>query len=66
MKTSAKGWKGLSKGLTKKDFNSVQLKKGTKVEMEHTTVKRIAERIAMDHLTEDPDYYIKLEKIHLD
>ena len=41
-----------------------QLKKGTKVEMEHTDNKKIAKEIAMDHLTEDPNYYNKLAKIH--
>lgn len=41
-----------------------QLKKGTKVEMEHTDDKKIAKEIAMDHLTEDPNYYNKLAKIH--
>ena len=32
-----------------------------KVEMEHTNDPDIAREIAMDHLTEDPDYYKKLE-----
>ena len=41
-----------------------QLKKGIKVEMEHTDNKKIAKEIAMDHLTEDPNYYNKLAKIH--
>ena len=41
-----------------------QLKKGIKVEMEHTDNKKIAKEIVMDHLTEDPNYYNKLAKIH--
>ena len=41
-----------------------QLAKGIKVEMEHTDNKDIAKEIAMDHLTEDPNYYNKLSKIH--
>lgn len=41
----------------------VQLKKGKKVEMEHTDDPRKAEEIAKDHLMELPDYYDKLEKI---
>jgi hypothetical protein len=48
------------------DFDPEQLRIGTRVEMEHTTDPRIAMRIAMDHLAEDPDYYKKLAKIHLD
>jgi len=40
-----------------------QLKKGIKVEMEHTTDKNIAREIATDHLWEDLDYYDKLAKI---
>ena len=31
--------------------------------MEHTTNKTKAKEIAMDHLSENPDYYDKLEKI---
>lgn len=41
-------------------FNPKQLRIGTKVEMEHTKDRCIAQRIAMDHLTEDPNYYKKL------
>jgi hypothetical protein len=40
-----------------------QIKKGTEVEMEHTDDKEIAEKIATDHLKEDPRYYIFLEKM---
>lgn len=40
-----------------------QLKKGVKVEMEHTTDELIAIEIAKDHLMEDPVYYDKLEVI---
>ena len=42
-----------------------QLKKGIKIEMEHTTDKGEAEIIALQHLDELPDYYdrlIKMEK----
>lgn len=41
----------------------VQLKKGKKVETEHTKNKVSAKEIAMDHLWEDPKYYSKLQKI---
>jgi hypothetical protein len=42
----------------------IQLEKGIKVEMEeHTKDKDEATEIAMDHLFESPDYYIKLNKM---
>jgi len=41
----------------------LQLAKGIEVEMEHTTSKKIAKEIAMDHLWEDPKYYDKLASI---
>lgn len=40
-----------------------QLKKGQKVEKEHTKDLLKAKEIAMDHLSEDPKYYTKLKKI---
>jgi predicted nucleotidyltransferase len=42
-----------------------ELVKGIKVEMEHTSDKKEAAKIAMDHLYEDPKYYSKLAKIKL-
>lgn len=57
---------GRSKGRRPSDFDPTQLQVGTKVEMEHTTDRRVAQRIAMDHLVEDRGYYKKLAKIHLD
>lgn len=36
---------------------------GVKKEMEHTNDKREASEIAMDHLYEDPKYYVKLKKV---
>jgi len=39
-----------------------QLKKGTKVEREHTNSDAEAREIARDHLDEFPDYYDRLEK----
>jgi len=38
-----------------------QLKMGVRVEMEHTTDKQEAKRIALDHLYEFPDYYTRLK-----
>ena len=48
-----------------KMFNHLekQLQKGIKVEMEHTSSKKVAKEIALDHLFEDPNYYNKLSKI---
>jgi death-on-curing protein len=40
-----------------------QLNKGIKIEREHTTSDVVAKEIAIDHLTERPDYYDQLEKI---
>jgi len=61
---------GLSSGMSIKDIAKMhkvslrnltnQLKAGTKVELEHTSSKIIAKRIAMDHLYEDPIYYKRL------
>lgn len=45
------------------DFDMKNILKGMKVEREHTTDKRIQKEIAKDHLTEDPQYYQKLEKM---
>ena len=57
---------GRSKGRQPSEFDSVQLRRGTKVEMEHTTNRHVAQRIAMDHLVEDPRYYVKLARVHID
>lgn len=45
------------------DYMQQQLAAGIKVEMEHTNKKEIAQEIALDHLNEKPDYYIKLKKV---
>jgi hypothetical protein len=41
----------------------VQLENGIKIEREHTKDESLAREIAMDHLFETPDYYIKLKKV---
>jgi len=59
---------GLSSGKNPNDFDTKALEAGVKIEMEHVkgpgvspeVAKRIATEIAMDHLTEDPQYYDKL------
>lgn len=55
---------GLAKKAHKseKDFDPKELEKGTQIELEHTQKIDVARQIAMDHLTEQPDYYEKLEK----
>jgi len=55
---------GLADDMEPDDFDQEELNAGIKVEMEHTSDKNIAREIAMDHLTEDPNYYKKLKKIH--
>lgn len=40
-----------------------QIKKGIKVEREHTNSDSLAREIAKDHLFEMPDYYDHLEKM---
>jgi hypothetical protein len=57
---------GRAKGRHPSEFDPVQLRRGIQVELEHTRDAQIAERIAMDHLVEDPLYYVKLATIHVD
>lgn len=52
---------GRADNAKESDFDPVELKNGTKHEMEHTDDKAIAKEIAMDHLSEDPHYYSDLE-----
>lgn len=54
-----------SKGAIKKMYTHLksQLEMGIKVELEHTNDEKKAKEIAMDHLSEDPNYYSKLKKI---
>lgn len=51
--------------LIKKNGKNIlkQLKKGIKVEKEHTSNDKIAREIALDHLGELPDYYTRLSKM---
>jgi hypothetical protein len=52
--------------LTRPDqVDPTQLSIGIQVEMEHTNDPKIAQEIALDHLTEDPEYYTKLIKAGL-
>jgi predicted nucleotidyltransferase len=44
----------------------IQLDKGIKVELEHTSDRNVARKIALDHMREDPHYYNKLAKVGLE
>lgn len=46
------------------DFDLKQVLQGILVELEHTKDEMKALEISLDHLSEDPDYYTKLKKIH--
>jgi hypothetical protein len=52
-------------GVTVDKINE-QLDQGEQVEKEHTTDKKLARKIARDHLDEVPDYYTKLKKVEGD
>ena len=54
------------KGTDEGDVHPEQLLMGIKVEMEHTKDKSLAKQIALDHLTEVPDYYTRLVKMEKD
>lgn len=48
-------------GVSVAEINK-RLNKGIKVEHEHTKNKKVAMKIAIDHLLEDLNYYSKLKK----
>lgn len=54
---------GLGDKKKPSDFDPKAVALGVKIEMEHTSDPAIAREIALDHLTEDPNYYNKLETI---
>lgn len=63
---------GLADNIPASAFDQEQLKKGMKVEMEHTNNPKIAEEIAKDHIFETgilkdgvyySDYYSELKKL---
>ena len=51
---------GVGDNTPTNDVDPIQLSTGIQIEMEHTNDTKIAQSIAMDHLTEDPKYYSKL------
>lgn len=54
---------GLADDKSPDDFEPEAVLKGMAVELEHTSDRHLAVEIALDHLSEDPDYYDKLEQI---
>ena len=52
-------------GVSVDEINQ-QLDKGIKSELEHTSHKRVAREIALDHLAERPDYYTRLDRAGLE
>ena len=57
---------GIGDATAKSDVKPHELAMGVAVEMaEHTHDEKIATEIALDHLTEDPDYYTKLNQAGL-
>jgi hypothetical protein len=54
---------GLADKKKSSDFDQKQLNAGISVELEHTKDRAVAQEIAMDHLTEDLDYYKKLKTV---
>jgi len=56
---------GLGDTTDSNTLNRKELEIGINTEMEHTNDPVKAKEIATDHLTEDPQYYSKLNKAHL-
>jgi len=54
---------GLADDTVPEDYDEDALERGALVEMEHTDDMDLAIEIAMDHLSEDPEYYNKLAKM---
>ena len=66
--TFASGGEANKKGISFKDVDPKQLKRGIEVEYEHVDkkspyAKLMAARIALDHLAEIDDYYTRLDKM---
>ncbi len=51
---------GVGDDITPEDVDTDEFNAGEEVEMEHTNDREIAGEIALDHLSEEPEYYIKL------
>lgn len=57
---------GAADDMPDQNFDPIQLEIGIEHELEHTGDRNIAKNIAKDHLTEDPNYYRKIQKIEKD
>ena len=74
MRNTIKGGKAdkmTAKDIAKKfnvsvDKIETQIKKGIEIEKEHTNDIEKATEIAMDHISEFPDYYDRIEKMEKD
>lgn len=53
-------------GFEESDADPKELRIGIRVESEHTNWPPMAKRIALDHLSEIPDYYTRLLKMERD
>jgi len=56
---------GVGDATAPSDVNPAELAMGVQVEMEHTNDLNIATEIALDHLSEEPHYYTKLNQAGL-
>ncbi len=63
MKRTCKIFTGKGQRYPDSYFNKSQLRKGMKVELEHTRLRKVAKNIAKDHLLESPKYYTYLAKM---
>jgi tRNA nucleotidyltransferase/poly(A) polymerase len=54
---------GRARNLSPSLFDPEEIARGVRIEREHTPDSDIAQEIAMDHLTEFPDYYTRLERM---
>ena len=52
---------GVGDATAPSDVNPAELAMGVTIEMEHTNDPDVATEIALDHLTDVPDYYSKLK-----
>jgi hypothetical protein len=55
--------KAKEKGLTADQADAEQIKKGLKVEAEHTSDPQLQQKISLDHLAEFPKYYDALDEM---
>lgn len=54
---------GKHNDISDQNFDPEELKRGIKIEYEHTNIPFIAKCIAKDHLSEINDYYTRLDKM---